>query len=77
MVRLKNIRIANGIAEADFYPEESTIGGHLVVDVAAYKIISCKEVPGYGESYKGHAKLHLIRMAEQNDTATERTVMWY
>ena len=77
MVRLKNIKIANGIAEADFYPEESTIAGHIVVDVTSHEIISCKEVPGYGESYKGHSKWHLIRMAKANETATERTVMWY
>lgn len=77
MLRLKNIRIENGKAEADFYPEDSTTAGHIIVNLSNRKIISCDDVPGYGESYRGHARQHLLRMAEENNTATERTVMWY
>lgn len=77
MLRLKNIRIGNGKAEADFYPEDSKRAGHIVVSLESKEIVSCEDVPGYGESYRGHAKLHLIKMAKENNTATERTVMWY
>lgn len=77
MLRLKNIRIGNGKAEADFYPEGSERAGHIVVSLENNEIIDCKDVPGYGESYRGHAKQHLIKMAKENTIATERTVMWY
>ena len=76
MVRLKNIRIENGMAEAVFYPEDSKVAGHIVVDLESETVVFCKSVPGFGESYEGHAKLHLIRMAEQKATDTERLVMW-
>lgn len=77
MLRLKNIRIGNGKAEADFYPEDSTSAGHIVVSLESKEIVACEDVLGYGESYRGHAKQHLIKMAKENNTATERTVMWY
>lgn len=76
MLRLKNIKIANGKAEADFYPEDSNIAGHIVVNLESKMIESCEDVPGYGESYRGHTKQHLIKMAKEGITATERTVMW-
>ena len=77
MLRLKNIRIGNGKAEADFYPEDSIKAGHIVVNLESKEIVTCEDVPGYGESYRGHAKQHLIKMAKENNNATERTVMWY
>lgn len=77
MLRLKNIRIGSGKVEADFYPEDSKIAGHIVINLESKEIVSCEDVPGYGESYRGHAKQHLIKMAKENNTATERTVMWY
>lgn len=76
MLRLKNIKIENGKAEADFYPEDSKNAGHIVVNLENNEIISCEDVNGYGESYRGHAKQHLIRMAKDNNITTERTVMW-
>ena len=77
MLRLKNIKIENGIAEADFYPENSKVAGHIVVDILNETMVSCKTVPGFGESYEGHAKLHLIKMAKENVAVSERIVMWY
>ena len=77
MLQLKNIRIENGMAEADFYPEDSKTAGHIVVDLKNEMVVFCESVPGFGESYVGHAKLHLIKMAKQKITATERLVMWY
>ena len=77
MLRLKNIKIEGNKAEADFYPEDSKEAGHIVVDLDAEEVVSCKDVSGYGESYRGHAKMALIKMAKENNTTTERTVMWY
>ena len=77
MLLLKNIRIGNGKAEADFYPEDSKNAGHIVVSLESKEIISCVDAPGYGESYRGHAKQNLIKMAKENNKAKERKVMWY
>jgi len=77
MLRLKNIQFQNNVAEADFYPENSKEAGHIVVNLETKEVISCEEVPGFGESYRGHAKWHLIRMANEGATAKEQTVMWY
>ena len=76
MLRLKNIKIGHGNAEADFIPEDSNVAGHIVVDLRSEEVVSYDAVPEYGESYKGHAKMHLIKMAKENDKATERIVMW-
>lgn len=77
MVRLRNIRIENGIAEADYYPEDSEKGGHIVVDLVTQEYIHREEVDDFGGSYPAHAKYCLIKMAETGDKAERRTVMWY
>lgn len=77
MLRLKNIKIGIDKAEADFYPEDSKNCGHIVVSLETKEIVSCNDVLGFGESYRGHAKLHLLKMAKDRNTDTERTVMWY
>lgn len=77
MVCLKNIQITATTAEADFYPETSKTAGHIVINLENREIISCEDVPGYGESYQGHAKWRLIRMAKENDRRSECLVMWY
>ena len=35
MLRLKNIRVMNNVAEADFYPEDCPNCGHIVVGTKA------------------------------------------
>ena len=77
MVRLKNIKIEGKVAEADFYPEDSKVCGHVVVDLEKCKLTEYRDVPGFGESYRGHTLWRLIRMAKENDKRTECLVMWY
>ena len=77
MLRLKNIRITDKMAEADYYPEDSKQCGHIVVDLVTQETVTCDDVPGYWEMYPGHAKWHLIRMAAAGETDKERLVMWY
>lgn len=77
MLRLKNIIIRSGYAEADFYPEDSKTCGHVVVDLASGELSTVVDVPGYGASYSGHARQRLVKMAEGNDTRAECLVMWY
>ena len=77
MLHLKNVKIKNGKAEANFYPENSTKAGHIVVRIEDGEILSCEDVPGYGESYREHAKQHLLVMEKEKNKATEQTIMWY
>lgn len=77
MLRLKNVKIGNKIAEADFYPEDGEEHGHVVVDLSSEELVSCTDVPGYGASYRGHALQRIISMADDNDTRSECLVMWY
>lgn len=77
MVRLKSIKIGNKTAEADFYPEDSNICGHVIVNLETGELISLKEVPGYGMSYSGHTRQRLIKMAKEKDNRNECLVMWY
>lgn len=77
MLRLKNIKIGNEVAEADFYPEGLEKAGHIRVDLSTSEIISCDEVPGYGASYCGQARQRLVRMSKENDHREECVVMWY
>ena len=76
MLRLKNVKIGSKYAEADFYPEDSGRAGH-VVDLSSGEVASCNEVPGYGEMYCAHVRQCLVKMAKENDSRSERLVMWY
>ena len=77
MLRLKNVKIGNEYAEADFYPEDGLNAGHVVVNLSDGEIVSSKDVPGYGASYSGHASRRLVKMAQEKDARTECLVMWY
>lgn len=77
MLRLKNVKIGSKYAEADFYPEDGKEVGHVVVDLSTEEISSCETVPGYGDSYSGHARQKLVKMSKQGDTRKECLVMWY
>lgn len=77
MLRLKNVKIGSEYAEADFYPEDGREAGHVVVDLSNGEIKSCTDVPGYGASYRGHARQRLVKMAREDDLRTECLVMWY
>ena len=77
MLRLKNIKIGKKTAEADYYPEGQEQSGHISVDLSTNEIISCDEIPGYGASYRGHARQHLVKMAKEKSHQEECVVMWY
>ena len=77
MLRLKNVKIGNEYAEADFYPEDADRAGHVVIELVDGEIVTCTKVPGYGESYSDHARQRLVKMAKENDTRIECLVMWY
>ncbi len=77
MLRLKNVKIGNEYAEADFFPEDGEKAGHVIVDLSNGEISACDNVPGFGESYAGHARQRLVRMAKEKDYRNECIVMWY
>ncbi len=77
MVRLKNIKINDNTAEADFIPEDSSQNGHVVVNLSTGELVSCEDVKGYGASYPGHAMMKLIQLAKEHSTEKECLVMWY
>lgn len=77
MLRLRNVKIGNEYAEADFFPEDSEKAGHVMVNLSDGEIVACNNVPGYGESYAGHARQRLVRMAKEKDHRSECVVMWY
>lgn len=77
MLKLKNIKIKNNIAQADFTPENTGLWGHIEVDLSTQEVIAVKHVPEYEMFYPGHAKRKLIEMAQTRDNRTECLVMWY
>lgn len=77
MLRLKNIRIDENFAEADFIPENSDKVGHIVVDLKSEEIKDIVHVEGYEFMYPGHARYRLVKMAQENDTRSETLVLWY
>lgn len=77
MLRLKNIKIWEEKATADFYPEDGNNAGHIVVSLVDGEIVSCDDVPNYGDSYKAHARQSLVRMAKEKDNRSENLIMWY
>lgn len=76
MLKLKNIKIKNNIAQADFSPENTNIWGHIEVNLQSREITSCNNVEGYGSSYRAHAKWKLVELAQTNEPPTECLVMW-
>lgn len=77
MVRLKNIQFHDGIAEADYYPEEGLAKGHIVVDLGSEEILTFERAGDFGNSYLGHARARLVEMHKEGSTRTECLIMWY
>ena len=77
MVHLKKIKINDGFAEADYYPETELKPGHIRVDIATEDIIEHINPEEYFGTYANHARMELVRMAKSGDTRTESMTMWY
>ncbi|MBQ0037747.1 MAG: hypothetical protein KBS74_03650 [Clostridiales bacterium] len=77
MLHLKNIRINEQVAEADFYPENEKQCGHISVDLKSEEISEIINVPGYELVYPGHARKKLAKMAQENDHSNECVIFWY
>ncbi len=51
MVRLTNIQIDEAFAQADFYPENSSVCGFIKVDIKTGQTVELKELEAYGKAY--------------------------
>lgn len=77
MVLLKRIKINGGIAEADFFPEDSKVCGHVTVDLDTEDFTETISVDGYDLGYASHAARELVRISKEDSIPEKRTVMWY
>lgn len=76
MIKLKNIKINNGVIECDIFPEDCKIAGNLAFDTVKQNVTYT--LPDGYEWCKNHishavnALLEMVRVAEFQD----RIVMW-
>jgi len=79
MLRLKKVKKLDNEVTAEFYIEDSSECGHIVIDI---NIMDIKEysMPSGRENdfiYLAHARDSIIKMIEENNIVEERLVMWY
>lgn len=77
MVRLEKIRISDKMAEADFFPEDSKVCGHVKVDLNTGEYAETVSVDGYDLGYANHAARELVRISKEGEIPESRIVMWY
>lgn len=81
MIELKNIEIDGDIVKCEIFPEDSTIGGSIKVDVSENKIISFVLPSGYEwcKNHLEHAKRYLVMNFKniQMLPISEQTLVWY
>ena len=74
MLRLKKVKKIDNEVTAEFYIEDTSECGHIVID------INIMDMPLGWETYfiyLAHARDSIIRMIKENDIVEERLVMWY
>lgn len=79
MVRLKNLKKNDVIAECDILPEDSIESGHITVDLKTGRLEESSLPSGYEwcKSHVNHAKANLLRLAKQESLPEEYLAMWY
>lgn len=79
MLKLKNIKMNNGIISAEYDPENSGVLGSVSVDIKSGRIVE-SNVSEYDKNfpiYLNHAVSYLEKLALQNSVPKEKMVMWY
>ena len=79
MLRLKNIKKVDNEIKADFYIEDSSECGHIVIDINKMDIKEYSMPLGWETYfiYLAHARDSILRMIKENDIVEECLVMWY
>lgn len=79
MLKLKNIKMNNGIISAEYDPENSGVLGSVSIDVKSGEIVNSR-ISEYDKDfpvYMDHAIVYLEKLALQDSVPEEKTVMWY
>ena len=79
MLKLKNIKMNNGIISAEYDPENSGVLGSVSIDVKSGEIVNSR-ISEYDKDfpvYMDHAIAYLEKLALQDSVPEEKTVMWY
>ena len=78
MVRLKNLKKNNNLAECDFLPEDSQIPGHMIVDLESGDIIeyTLPEKYEWCTKHVYHAARNLKKLIKNNEFPNNYLVMW-
>lgn len=79
MLKLKNIKMNNGIISAEYDPENSGALGYVSVDIKSGRIVE-SNVSEYDKNfpiYLNHAASCLEKLALQDSVPKEKMVMWY
>ena len=79
MIRLKNLKKNNVMAECDIIPEDSTECGHIVVNLGSGELEDCVLPKGYEwcRNHVNHAQINLLELSKKEMLPDEYKVMWY
>jgi len=79
MLRLKKVKKLDNEVTAEFYIEDSSECGHIVIDINIMDIKEYSMPSGWETNfiYLAHARYSIIKMIEENNIVEERLVMWY
>ena len=78
MVCIRNIKKNGNLLSCDYYPENKSLGGHIVVDINSKEIIehnSASEQELY--TYPNMARVRLLQFADKDEFPSEAFCCWY
>lgn len=79
MLRLENIKESNSIVTCDFYPEDCTQPGRLVLDVLKGEVVEVNYPEGYEDTkyYIYKALWWAQRAVNNNELPDKKRIVWY
>ena len=81
MVRIKNVKVADGKITCDIYPEDSKEKGTLEIDIESRETLNYTLPKGYEycSSHRAMARKHLLKsiIDDKEPVREEYLVMWY
>ena len=80
MVVLRNIKRDDlkKTIEADYYPDDGNLFGHVVVDITSEQIISFTEILGITWRFAlAHARKGLVDLSDKKEIPNKKTICWY
>lgn len=79
MVRLKNIRKAEGYISASYTPEDTSEEGYIKIRLSDGEVVERRltSEDGVTRAYFYHARNGLQKMMEEDEIPEKRTIMWY